>query len=105
MADALIGYGFPYRDGDDMDIHIDIVRQIMSNATGTRRGGACALDMAYVAAGRLDGFWISGFSEWDVAAGALLIREAGGLVNDYAGGDQYVVKLCFPGLHLPFLPA
>jgi len=90
MTDALIGYGFPYRDGDDMDIHIDIVRQIMSNSTGTRRGGACALDMAYVAAGRLDGYWISGFGEWDVAAGALLIREAGGLVNDYAGGDQYV---------------
>ncbi len=90
LEGALVGYGFPNREGDDLDTHIRIVREMMDSVTGTRRMGACALDMAYVAAGRLDGYWISGFSEWDVAAGALLIREAGGLVNDYNAGHEYV---------------
>ena len=90
MAGALVGYGFPNREGDDLDTHIRIVREMMDSVTGTRRMGACALDMAYVAAGRLDGYWISGFSEWDVAAGALIVREAGGLVNDYNAGGDFV---------------
>jgi len=87
---ALIGNGFPNREGDDLDLHLKLLREITSNASAVRRAGACALDMAYVAAGRMDGFWISGFGEWDVAAGALLVREAGGLVNDYAADGNYV---------------
>ncbi len=90
MSEALVGNGFPYRDGDDLGKHIDMTRELTSRCLGIRRPGACALDMAFVAAGRLDGYWISGFSEWDVAAGALIVREAGGLVNDYAGGSDYV---------------
>ena len=90
LSNALLGNGFPYRDGDDLGKYIEMMQEMTSKSQGIRRPGACALDMAYVAAGRLDGFWISGFSEWDVAAGALLVREAGGLVNDYAGGSDYV---------------
>ena len=90
MSEALLGNGFPYRDGDDLGKHIEMMSGLTSKSLGIRRPGACALDMAFVAAGRLDGYWISGFSEWDVAAGALIVREAGGLVNDYAGGSDYV---------------
>lgn len=90
IGDALLGNGFPYRDGDDVDKHINAVRELTTRCRGIRRPGACALDMAFVAAGRLDGYWISGFSEWDVAAGALLVREAGGLVNDFNGGSDFV---------------
>ena len=90
LSTALVGYGFPNREGDDLELHLKLLHEINSKASGVRRAGACALDLAYVAAGRMDGFWISGFGEWDVAAGALLVREAGGLVNDYAGDGNYV---------------
>jgi len=90
MSNALIGTGFPYREGDDLDTYINVSREMTTQCQGIRRPGACALDMAFVAAGRLEGFWISGFSEWDVAAGALLVREAGGLVNDFNGGTDFV---------------
>lgn len=90
MSAALLGNGFPYREGDDLGKHIAMMSELTQRSLGIRRPGACALDMAFVAAGRLDGYWISGFSEWDVAAGALIVREAGGLVNDYAGGSEYV---------------
>ena len=71
--------------------HLDWYTQSLAAVTGrsmgVRRGGAAALDLAYVAAGRLDGFWEMGLSEWDIAAGALLIREAGGLMTDLSGGS------------------
>lgn len=92
LESALVGNAFPYRDGADLDFYINTLRDVTTRCSGVRRPGACALDLAYVAAGRLDGYWISGFSEWDVAAGALIVREAGGLVNDYQGGDQYVAN-------------
>lgn len=79
FVDALIGTGFPYRKGDDIDHYMAALHKIMRSCAGIRRPGAASLDLAYVACGRLDGFWEYGLSEWDVAAGILLIREAGGI--------------------------
>jgi len=67
-----------------------VLRDMMKGATGVRRAGSAALDLAYVAAGRLDGFWEFGLSPWDIAAGALMITEAGGMVSDLAGESNYM---------------
>jgi myo-inositol-1(or 4)-monophosphatase len=85
MRDALIGTGFPFRELDGLDEYIAMFREVTSKTAGVRRAGAAALDLAYVAAGRLDGFWEIGLSPWDMAAGALLIKEAGGLVGHLVG--------------------
>jgi myo-inositol-1(or 4)-monophosphatase len=87
---ALIGTGFPYRMFDHADAYMAIFRELTRKTAGLRRPGAASLDLAYVAAGRLDGFWEFGLSPWDMAAGALLIAEAGGLVADLAGEDRYL---------------
>lgn len=89
LSDALLGCGFPYRDDQDLDFFQRTSRHYTQNAAGVRRLGSAALDLAYVAAGRFDGVWLTGLSEWDLAAGALLVREAGGLVNDFDGGDTW----------------
>jgi len=73
-----------------MDLYLKQLRSIMSHASGVRRAGAAALDLAYVACGRLDGFWELGLSPWDVAAGALLIQEAGGLVTGITGEQDFL---------------
>ncbi len=87
---ALIGTGFPYRDNTRwMDHYMGMFRAISGRAAGIRRAGSAALDLAYVAAGRLDGFWELGLSRWDTAAGELLVREAGGLVADLDGNDTH----------------
>jgi myo-inositol-1(or 4)-monophosphatase len=85
MAEALIGTGFPFRDFQSLDEYLAMFRELTSRTAGLRRAGAAALDIAYVAAGRLDGFWEMGLSPWDMAAGALLVTEAGGLVGDFKG--------------------
>ena len=90
MRDALIGTGFPFRDFTGLDEYISMFREVTSKTAGVRRAGAAALDLAYVAAGRLDGFWETGLSPWDMAAGALLIQEAGGLVADLEGESDYL---------------
>jgi myo-inositol-1(or 4)-monophosphatase len=90
LQPALIGTGFPYRELENMEAYFGMMRDIIKNTTGIRRAGAAALDLAYVAAGRLDGFWEFGLSKWDIAAGALLITEAGGLVGDLQGNDSYM---------------
>jgi len=87
---ALIGTGFPYRMFDHADAYLAIFRELTQKTAGLRRPGAASLDLAYVAAGRLDGFWEFGLSPWDMAAGALLIAEAGGLVADLAGEAAYL---------------
>jgi myo-inositol-1(or 4)-monophosphatase len=87
---SLIGTGFPFRQIEHMDVYLAILRDMMEGAAGVRRAGSAALDLAYVAAGRLDGFWEFGLSPWDTAAGALLITEAGGLVGDLAGENRYL---------------
>ena len=85
LAGALVGTGFPFKELDHIDAYMRQLRTVMSTAAGVRRAGAAALDLAYVAAGRLDAFWEMGLSRWDMAAGALLIQEAGGLVSDLDG--------------------
>ena len=91
LAEALIGTGFPYRVFDHIDAYLAIFRDLTQKTSGLRRPGAASLDLAYVACGRLDGFWEFGLSPWDTAAGSLLITEAGGLVGDLAGEQNYLV--------------
>ena len=88
LEGALIGTGFPYRaNAKYMDSYLAMLRAVMENTAGVRRPGSAALDMAYVAAGRTDGFWEIGLSPWDTAAGTLLIQEAGGLIGTLTGGE------------------
>ena len=90
MTDALIGTGFPFREMADFDAYLKMLRAVMPKCAGIRRAGAASLDLAYVAAGRFDGFWEFGLSPWDIAAGALLVSEAGGLVGDAQGEPGYL---------------
>ncbi len=90
LSEALIGTGFPYRQFGNVDTYLSIFKELTQKTAGLRRPGAAALDLAYVAAGRLDGFWEFGLSPWDMAAGSLLISDAGGLVSDLAGESDYL---------------
>jgi myo-inositol-1(or 4)-monophosphatase len=90
LKPSLIGTGFPYRQLDHLEAYLGMMRDIIKNTAGIRRPGAASLDLAYVAAGRLDAFWEIGLSKWDIAAGSLLITEAGGLVGDLQGNDHYL---------------
>ena len=81
LQECIIGTGFPFRDFSHMDTYLAMFKGMALSTSGIRRPGAAALDLAYVAAGYYDGFWEIGLSKWDVAAGALLITEAGGLVG------------------------
>ena len=87
---ALIGTGFPFKAEEHLDAYLATFRALFPLVADVRRAGSAALDLAWVACGRLDGFWEIGLSEWDTAAGALLIREAGGLVSDFSGGEEYL---------------
>ena len=89
IGDALIGTGFPFSKIDMLERYIEMFRKVSLNCAGIRRPGAAALDLAYVAAGRYDAFWEMGLSPWDLAAGSLLVQEAGGLVGDFAGDSGY----------------
>lgn len=88
LADSLIGTGIPHCGRGDPKSWSRIYSEIAPHAAGIRRYGSAALDLAWVAAGRLDGFWEDDLDLWDTAAGILLVREAGGFVTDYRGGDQ-----------------
>lgn len=88
--DALIATGFPYYQFDKLDSYISAMRYFMLNSHGLRRLGSAATDMAYVAAGRFEAFWEHGLHSWDVAAGAIIIRQAGGKVTDFKGGDKFL---------------
>jgi myo-inositol-1(or 4)-monophosphatase len=90
LAESLIGTGFPYRIFEHIDAYLAIFKEMTQKTAGLRRPGAAALDIAYVAAGRLDGFWEFGLSPWDMAAGSLLVSEAGGLVGDLAGETNFL---------------
>ena len=91
LNDSLIGTGVPFLGHCDehLDWYSQSLAAITSRSRGIRRAGAASLDLAYVAAGRLDGFWEMGLNQWDIAAGALLVREAGGLITDLAGGEKW----------------
>src|SRR5690348_93766 len=90
LNDALVGTGFPFKELSRIDLYMRQLQSLMAKSSGVRRAGAAALDLAYVACGRLDAFWELGLSPWDMAAGALLIAEAGGLVGDVEGEQTYL---------------
>jgi len=87
---ALLGTGFPFKQPQHLDTYLQTFKALHPPAAGIRRAGSAALDLAYVAAGRLDGFWEIGLNPWDMAAGVLLIQEAGGLVGDFSGGHDFM---------------
>jgi myo-inositol-1(or 4)-monophosphatase len=88
---SLIGTGFPYRQADqEIEPYMDMLGKVIRSTAGVRRPGAAALDLAYVAAGRLDAFWETGLAPWDLAAGSLLIREAGGIVSGLDGSEGFL---------------
>lgn len=91
LEQSLIGTGFPFRQADaEMTPYLEMLRKVVRNTSGVRRPGAAALDLCYVAAGRLDAFWETGLSPWDLAAGALIIREAGGIVSGLDGSENFM---------------
>ncbi|CAM3841977.1 inositol monophosphatase family protein [Parendozoicomonas haliclonae] len=94
LRGALLGTGFPFRQDqmNYLDNYMSMFRSLVGLTAGIRRPGAASLDLAYVAAGRFDGFWEFGLKEWDMAAGILLITEAGGLVGDFRGGNKHMEK-------------
>ncbi len=90
LADALVGTGFPFRRGDNFKRYMSMFESVMQNCAGLRRPGAAALDLCYVAAGWYDGFFETGLNPWDVAAGSLMITEAGGLIGNFTGEADYL---------------
>ena len=91
MSQSLIATGFPYRMNKQfIDDYLAMLKAVIEDSAGVRRPGSAALDLCYVAAGRVDGFWEIGLNIWDIAAGALMIREAGGRISDYRGTDKYL---------------
>ncbi len=90
LADALIGTGFPFRQLARFERYIDCFREVVRVTAGVRRPGSAALDLAAVAAGHYDGFWEEGLGPWDMAAGSLLIEEAGGVVTDFDGAADFL---------------
>ncbi len=90
LQGALLGTGFPFKEKSLLPAYLETFQRLFQDVAGIRRAGAASLDLAYVAAGKLDGFWEFGLQPWDMAAGILLIKEAGGLVTDLQGGETYL---------------
>jgi myo-inositol-1(or 4)-monophosphatase len=90
LEGALVGTGFPFKELRRVELYMGQLKTMMEKTAGVRRAGAAALDLAYVACGRLDAFWELGLSPWDMAAGALLVQEAGGLVSDPTGEQDFL---------------
>ena len=92
ISDSLIGTGFPFRKGDNFKRYVKMFEEVMQSCAGLRRPGAAALDLCYVAAGYYDAFFETGLSPWDVAAGSLMITEAGGLVGNFTGEADFLYQ-------------
>ncbi|GLI36228.1 inositol monophosphatase family protein [Desulforhabdus amnigena] len=90
LGETMIATGFPHRTRDIIDPYLEVFKRVFLQTSGIRRAGAAALDLAYLAAGRVDGFWEAGLKAWDIAAGALLVHEAGGIVTDFWGEENYL---------------
>jgi len=90
LQECLISTGFPYRPGDRLKSYLNMLGEVMSQCAGVRRPGAAALDLAYVAAGFSDGFFETGLKAWDMAAGSLLVTEAGGLIGNFTGEAEFL---------------
>ncbi|NBY27813.1 MAG: inositol monophosphatase [Betaproteobacteria bacterium] len=98
LQECLISTGFPFRPGDDFKTYLSMMSEVMQRSAGLRRPGAAALDLAYVAAGFTDAFFETGLQPWDVAAGSLLVTEAGGLVGNLTGEADFLEqKECLAG--------
>lgn len=92
MSESLIGTGFPFRKGDNFKRYLQMFEAVMPHCAGLRRPGAAALDLCYVAAGWYDGFFETGLNPWDIAAGSLMITEAGGLIGNFTGEADYLYQ-------------
>lgn len=92
MEDALLATGFPFREGDNYDEYLRGMKSMMQRTCGLRRIGSAALDLCWTACGRFDGYWEKGIKIWDIAAGALIAREAGAFVTDFSGEGDYLKK-------------
>ncbi len=90
LDESLIGTGFPFRDFESLDLYVSMFKELTQKTAGLRRPGAASLDLAYVACSRLDGFFELGLMPWDIAAGSLLISEAGGLIGNFQGDGEYL---------------
>jgi myo-inositol-1(or 4)-monophosphatase len=90
LSGALLGTGFPFKTMEYLEVWINTFRTLLPLTSGVRRAGSAALDLAHVASGRLDGFWEIGLNPWDMAAGCLLIQEAGGFIGDFSGEQAYL---------------
>jgi len=90
LFDSLIATGFPYSDFSKMESYIKLFEHLMQNTHGIRRLGSAAVDLAYVACGRMDAFYEYGLKPWDVAAGGFILTEAGGIINDFSGTDSWI---------------
>lgn len=108
-TERLVATGFPFRHPDQLDRYLSAFRAVFERVGDLRRAGSAALDLAYVAAGRVDGFWELGLNPWDTAAGELLVLEAGGLVSDWSGGDGHRASGWIvaggPGVHAALVDA
>jgi myo-inositol-1(or 4)-monophosphatase len=107
LADTLIATGFPFENFKYIDKYVHALRNMMIHTRGVRRLGSAAADLAYVAMGRFDGFFEYNLNAWDVAAGILLVKEAGGTVSDFSNGDGYLfgreILACAPGIQREML--
>lgn len=92
LQESLIGTGFPFRKGDNFKRYVAMFEEVMQHCAGLRRPGAAALDLCYVAAGWYDGFFETGLSPWDIAAGSLIITEAGGLIGNFTGEADFLYQ-------------
>jgi myo-inositol-1(or 4)-monophosphatase len=90
LSESLITTGFPFRNKEMIDTYMKLFKNVFLKVSDMRRAGSAALDLAYLACGRCDGFFELGLSPWDIAAGSLLIKEAGGIVTDFGGGTHYL---------------
>ena len=90
LKESLIGTGLPFRDFKHLATYLKMLEDVVLNTSGVRRPGSAALDLAYVAAGWYDGFWEIGLSKWDIAAGGLIVKEAGGIVSDFVEKDNWL---------------
>ncbi|MEB4589389.1 inositol monophosphatase family protein [Candidatus Thiothrix sp. Deng01] len=90
MQSALLGTGIPFRANQNLDLYLQTLKVLLPDTAGVRRPGSAALDLAWVACGRFDGFWEFGLHEWDMAAGVLLVQEAGGLISDMHGDNNHL---------------
>lgn len=107
LSHALLGTGFPFKALDVVDDYLVQFRDLLPRTSGIRRTGSAAIDLCHVACGRLDGFWELRLAAWDIAAGALIVREAGGVITDLAGGDEVLRETGIvagnPAIHIAIL--